>query len=431
MQLNRFLRLAGSVGAISLLGPAAGILLGVILARWLQPEGYGIYAFVMAAMFMLLAPARFGLPEWVMREIAAGNSDPTLESTDHWALRTLLVAIGISVALALFVSAIVLAVTENPVLKTAFLVGVWILPLTAALDTIAHVFRGWGCATLAQFLIIVPRTLFLLVGIVAAAYFWRGESHPGLALAVNVGATTLAVFISLAILFKTLRNRPTSRPAQQPKIGAMLRGAFPFMLIGSATVVMSRTDVIMLGLLSSTKDAGIYNVAVQGALLVQLIQNVANTVSAPEFARLYAAKDIDRLERYAVMTARSLAVIGVPVALFLIYFGADLLAFFFGPVFAVGGSTLAILAAGYCLSFAFGAPGFLLNMTGYEKISLKIVVISAFLNVGLNVALIPSLGIVGAALATAVSLNVQKALGWWVVRKRLGISCACLNVGVN
>ena len=73
MQLKSFLRLASGVGAINVMDRALGLVLGIVMARWLGVEGYGTYAFVMSVVVLLLILARLGLPDLLMREIAAGR----------------------------------------------------------------------------------------------------------------------------------------------------------------------------------------------------------------------------------------------------------------------------------------------------------------------------------------------------------------------
>jgi O-antigen/teichoic acid export membrane protein len=93
----------------------------------------------------------------------------------------------------------------------------------------------------------------------------------------------------------------------------------------------------------------------------------------------------------------------------------------FGPDFRVGSSALVILAAGQFVNAAVGSVGYLLVMTEYHKIVLNITVLSAFLNIALNGILIPRLGILGAALATATSIITFNILSMLAVRKKLQI----------
>ncbi len=420
MRFSGFLRQAFGVGAITVADRAAGFVLAVVLARWLGPEGYGIFAFVMAAAALAAVPVRFGLPEWLMRELAAGRAGAPL------AARTLALVLATGLGGAVAGSAVVALAAEPGSLRSALLIGLWMIPLTAALEVLGHALRGWGRPALAQAILTLVPTLLVLAGI--GALIWAAATGTAAA-ALGIRAAMLAA-AALAGLALALRLAP--RPgagAPPPAARAMLRAAFPFMLIGAAGVVMARTDVLMLGLLAGTLEAGLYNVAAQAAALVLLVLNVGATVAAPQFARLEAAGDRVALARFAASSARAVALAAAPVGLLLIVFGGPLLALVFGADFGAGAMALAILAAGALISLVWGTPGFLLNMTGFEALSLRIMAGAAALNVALNAALIPAMGPEGAALATALALNAQKAAGWLAVRRRLGMDCGCLGLG--
>ena len=65
---------------------------------------------------------------------------------------------------------------------------------------------------------------------------------------------------------------------------------------------------------------------------------------------------------------------------------------------------------------------YVLNMTGYERISNRILWTTALVNVGLNLLAIPRWGIVGAAMATAVSLAIWNVGAAWAVHSKLGFA---------
>ncbi len=93
----------------------------------------------------------------------------------------------------------------------------------------------------------------------------------------------------------------------------------------------------------------------------------------------------------------------------------------FGPEFAPGWSVLVAGTFGQLVNCGVGSVGFLLLMSGQEKRVLKIQTVMAVVVVALNLALIPRMGLLGAALAGAA---VNAATNLWSladVRKSLGI----------
>jgi len=89
----------GGVGSLALKLLHAGLTLtvSVLLARFLGPVEYGIYAFAFAAVTLLAIPVQMGLPLLVVRETAAGRAreDPGLvNGIWRWSARIVLIGSG-------------------------------------------------------------------------------------------------------------------------------------------------------------------------------------------------------------------------------------------------------------------------------------------------------------------------------------------------
>ncbi|OEU69195.1 MAG: hypothetical protein BA863_00145 [Desulfovibrio sp. S3730MH75] len=93
----------------------------------------------------------------------------------------------------------------------------------------------------------------------------------------------------------------------------------------------------------------------------------------------------------------------------------------FGKQFAAGGLVLSILAVGQFVNVITGSVGFVLMMCGYERLLRNNIALCAFINLALNYLLIPSLGAIGAAIATATTLILQNLIAAGLVWWRLGI----------
>ncbi len=425
MKLHPFLKQAAGVGGINLADRVLAVVLGVVLARWLGVEQYGIYALVMAMVSLLLLLVRAGVPNLVMREVSASRAhNPTaIASKLIRRAETVVFFWGILVMLA--ADLVVMVIVQSPETRQAFFIGLLLLPLLALQDIRAYSLRALGWVRTAQALVVLVPTILVLAITSGVALLFPGLA-PG-ALAARLGGVVVAAFFLLVVARRVFgRFEPVSN-SFETSYRVMVRGAFPFMLISAAAVIMARTDVVMLGVLAGTRDVGLYNAALQGALLVSLILNTSNTIVAPEFARLYAAGNREALQRYAVFTARSVALVALPVMAGLVVFGGSLLGLLFGTEFQEGATALSILAVGYYTSLLFGAPGFLLNMTGHEKVAFRVVLTSTVLNIILNALLIPIFGMIGAALATSLALNVQKALAAWFAYRALGVVTVCFS----
>ena len=92
----------------------------------------------------------------------------------------------------------------------------------------------------------------------------------------------------------------------------------------------------------------------------------------------------------------------------------------FGPQFTNGYHLLFILAVGLLARAAIGPIERLLNMLGEQRVCALVYAGSFGVNIALCFALIPYLGMAGAAIATATALVLESILLFTVTRKRLG-----------
>jgi O-antigen/teichoic acid export membrane protein len=187
----------------------------------------------------------------------------------------------------------------------------------------------------------------------------------------------------------------------------------------------------MLGSMLGLETVGIYNVAVGGATLITFILVVVNMPLAPIVAELYTSGNRVRLQRVVTMSARVVLLGSLPIAIGLIFFG-DWFLLIFGKEFAVGFSALIILSVGEMVNASMGSVALLLNMTGNERDVAKGIGIAAALNIVLNAILIPIWGLIGAAVATTISMAIWNIFMAVLVYKKLGIcSIALIPVRVG
>jgi O-antigen/teichoic acid export membrane protein len=136
---------------------------------------------------------------------------------------------------------------------------------------------------------------------------------------------------------------------------------------------------------------------------------------------MYAKGDHDGLKRLAIISVRLMLLAAVPALALMLLFPEWLMSFF-GEEFRVASTALVILALGQFVNIATGSVGYLLSMTGLERKVRNNAFLSALIGVTLGFLLIPSYGLLGASIATAVAIATQNLLGVYQVRKHLGFN---------
>lgn len=187
-----------------------------------------------------------------------------------------------------------------------------------------------------------------------------------------------------------------------------------------ATAGLLWADTLILGRMTTTEDVGVYTVATRLVMLAVFVMAPINAAFAPQIARLHHRGDVTRLgEVYAAATAWILR-FALPAFVLLLIFPAPLLRLF-GDDYVVGAGVTMTLAVGQLVNAATGPCATVLNMSGRVLLNMVNNVAVLALNVGLNLVLIPRLGILGAALAWSVSLAVVNIVRVVQVRRVLGL----------
>jgi O-antigen/teichoic acid export membrane protein len=291
-----------------------------------------------------------------------------------------------------------------------------LVPLTAATRLRGQALVGLQHFILGQFpeLLCHPLLFLALIGISVA--FSSGSFNASLAVAMNAVASGVVLFILAYLLHHS--TPPTAKRAS-PEFSSRLwyGSALSIMLVGATNVLNYRTDILMLGMLSSSSDVGTYHVASRGAEMVLLLLMPVQVALSPIIASCFAASEFARLQNMVSKTTRTVSVLSLPLAAALVVFAVPFLSLF-GSEYAAGQTALSILVAGNYLSILLGPVTLLMVMTKHERAAATATGGSLVLNLVLSAILIPIWGVTGAAIATATSKLVASAvMTVWVASK--------------
>jgi len=408
--------------SLKLVQVALALGVSVLLARSLGPTEYGTYSFVLALATVLVVPCQCGLPAFVLRETAAAEIRqdwPTLMAVWEWSNRFVLV---VSPVLLGVVASLAWAFTDTAHFTSDTLLwGLALVPVLALLALRSASLRGLHHVVLGQIVDSPLRLGLLMAFVLFLSVFLPSLLTSSSAMAFHVLAASLALIVATCLL---RRSRPPlagscRRLDYKPRV--WLASAIPLGLLAAAQIVNTRADAVLLGLLAGPKSVGIYQVAVQGATVVQLGLTAINLVLAPRIAALFATDQTEELQRLITSSARLVVVITAVFLLALVATAAPLIRLAFGLDYIPATGPLLILTIGQLFNAGFGSVGLLLNMTRHETSAARGFALAAAANIALNLVLIPRFGIHGAAVATAVALALWNLLLWREARRLVGI----------
>lgn len=249
-----------------------------------------------------------------------------------------------------------------------------------------------------------------LILLILVFFFPSNHLYPMYALAIATLINTLLAAKDWNINLRRWKEQSkecTSRTlTQTTALKNILSVSLPMYLTSSMILVMDWTDTIMLGILAGTEVVGEYSVVLKLSLITSFALASINTIILPKFSEMYWSGNSDGLQSVIRFSNRLSFWTSVPLIVVIALYSEPLLALF-GSQFEVGTSSLVILCIGQCVNSATGSVISLLTMTGHQKKSRNILMMSALLNMIGNLVLIPLLGMMGAAIATSCSMIVR------------------------
>jgi O-antigen/teichoic acid export membrane protein len=178
-------------------------------------------------------------------------------------------------------------------------------------------------------------------------------------------------------------------------------------------------DVLLIGALASTKDAGIYAASTRFLIVGTFAGMAITTAFAPQISSLLGRAERARASTLFQTATVWLILLAWPIYLTVAIF-APVLVDTFGKGFEEGSVVLPIVAAGFLYSSSCGPIDALLLMGGRSTLSMMNNLIALATNIGLNLALIPSMGLRGAAIAWTASIVLTNLLPTIEVHHTMG-----------
>lgn len=384
------------------------VIASLALIRYLQPSGYGDYVFVLsfAALFGLLSD--LGLAKIAVREISRD------ESASGTTLGTAIVArLALAVVAAILAQLALLAIGARAEIHLAAAVASLLYVTEAFLSVVAlfEVRLEMQYEALVQVVAQAIDTVLILALVASGAALVQLVAAP-----VASGAVGCVLALALA------RGRYGARlDLDVRRIGYLVREAAPIGITLVIAVAYLKLDSVFLGLLATPTDVGLYGSAFRPIEYLLLASGVLVTPLFPLLARWHA-RDAGRFALVYRRGMDALVALWLPVPVLLVFVARPLVTTVFTEPFAPAALPLQVLGAGLVLMSVSAWQGFALLAAGRQRITVVYDAIALVLNVALNLALIPSLGYMGAAIASFATSVFVVVASTFVVRRVLALA---------
>jgi len=384
--------------------------LDIFLARRLGVEKYGSWSLFFSWLTILMLVAHGGINASARKFIAQFNGAPELRSALAASLKLrVLVSAGCAVLLWLGHDALAQAI-GRPDLASLFKHAAPLLFVLGLNEYLRAAFSGLHRIRYLFMLNWLDYGLRLVVSVVFLLYL----SY--LVVIVNaffVAGTVAAIFGSGTLYF--VFYRPLG-PCDRDLTRDILAYSAPMFVIGVGFVVITELDLVMIGLLRSDYEVGVYAVAKRLVVKLPHISFAVAMGVMPVFAQM-TTDNRAQLERLFGRLLRVNGVLFGAIAAGILACGWFLVPLIYGEAYRASILPLYLLIP-YLVMFSFSI--FISTFLDYRGLAMKRALnlaVTIALNVVLNLVLIPRYGGPGAAVATSVCCVPYLALNWIEVRK--------------
>lgn len=409
-------------GALNLVGMllygALNFALVIIVTRKLGAAGAGAFLEAVALYSILSKSALLGADLGLLRFVSRLRG---LHRTHEIASTFRVALVPVAVIGTVFGAAVFLAASPlshllshgvgRSDLTTYLRVMAPFVPVGAVYLALESATRGFGTMVPSVAIERIGRPALQPVLMLAALAAGLGSA----AIALSWIAPTVVALVPMAAWTVVLvrRTEGTSGQARAEHNTSLAREFWRFSspraLGGIFQVAIIWLDALLIGALASTREAGIYAATTRWLIVGSFAALAITQAVGHQISFVLARHEQTRAKHLFAVSTGWLILVSFPAYLTVMVF-APLLLRAFGRGFGEGVDALVILGAANLFAGGCGAVDVVLQMAGKSSLSLMDNAVALAANVVLNLFLVPRYGIVGAAVAWAVSLVITNAV---------------------
>lgn len=376
----------------------------VFLGRYLGAGDLGLYHMTSTIYGIIMLFAGIGIPTVIIKYVAEYRDERNKSNIiiSSGVITSFFLGIGFSV-LIYFSSGIFEEIFHMQGLSNLLKILSLVFPFALVGAALLGLLNGKREMKKYSIATVIQAVLMLFISLLS---IYLGYGVPGL-----VGGIVISSMVSCSYLISVSRSYfeiSLENYFQTTKkmlvFGAQIFG------VNAINMINYQADTIMIGYFLTAASVGYYGVASGFSKFFWIIPQAIQTITYPATAEYWSKNYNSALQTMIDKSMKYTACLLFPIGLSVGFFSKEIITIMFGDAFVSSVLPLQILIVGTVIFGLIKAIGGSVTAVGRPDLGLKVVVISAAINITLNFLLIPYFGIIGAAIATVVSLSINALL---------------------
>jgi O-antigen/teichoic acid export membrane protein len=390
------------IGIANALVALSGIIFMPLITKTLGAHDYGIWAQVNVTINLVLVFTGLGLPAAIVRFLPSKTDRGEIQEGFYSVLCLIFfITLAVSImwiAAADFIGRAFFDGATVIVRITGLIILVW------SLDSLfLNLFRAFR--QMKRYALFTIANTYIQVGLITYLVL---NGHGILSIVLAVLAIRAVVFIILLCLIKSQIG--IKRPHFH-RIREYLSFGLPTIPVGISAWVVASSDRYVISYFLGATSVGIYSAGYGIGTIIIMAAGVLDLVLTPALSKLYDEGRMEEVKTHLKYSLKYLLAVTIPFV-----FGAAILA---EPVLRVF-STAEIASEGYIVvplvalstlfMTAYVPIGNIVILAKKTRITGTIWIVCALVNLGLNILVVPHLGILGAAITTLIAYGLALGL---------------------
>lgn len=381
---------------VTLLG---GLFVGILVARYLGPEQYGLMSYVISYVSLFQIFASFGMEGIEVREMSKDGVDVNLILGTVFRIKLILAIITVILVIG---TALIFETSSF----TIFLIVIY--SFSIILNRFS-VIRSYFTAIVWNEYIVkteISRTILgaiiKIILLLCKAPLWTFVVASVFDIVLLSAGYILAYQTKIASMSLWKYDRNIAK--------YFLKQSFPLMLSGAAVVIYQRIDQVMIGNMIDKEAVGQFSVAARFVEVLIFVPTIIAQTITPVLVKLWNQSD-KNLYKQRVQLFMNVTIWGcLLLALFVFIFSDKLIIYTFGREYIPAIALLQVMVFKTFGIALAATSGQIIVIEELQKYAVIRNILGCFTCIGLNLLMIPILGVIGAAYVSIIATIVSGCL---------------------
>ena len=405
-------------------------LLNPFIIRGLGQEDYGVYSLI-TSFTGYISIFEFGLGSTIIRYVSKYNAEKNEENKENFLSMCFGIYIFIAVIMVIAITVLYnvidrifansLTVNQIILAKKMFIIIAASMTITTLGSVFSAIISGYEKFIFSRMLILITACLNVALTIIVLITKATAVRLTYITLIISV----INITANIIFVFYKLKVKIRFHHWDSELFKEVFKFSIFVFLQTLITQIYWRLDQLIIGVQmeNAAVPLAVYAVAMKVNDLVLAFTTVINRYQLPTITRMsIVEKDNKGLLKYLGKTSKFVAILYVAIIIGFIFFGQKFIQIYAGDGYELAYPIVLIVIIAASLNRIHGCGSDVLKAKNKHGWYTTIIFISAVINIFLTIYLIKKAGIVGAAIATAVSVIIGNTIAYyWCLYAEAGI----------